>query len=319
MSDEMNISMTQRTPPRKARHIEVELPIFNKGTPMPREHSRKDWDQWKKNEIRKAMATRKPGCKCVHVPFERQPPCYTKDKLPEKSDNRHLDDRDVYLKQNSAARKHVLNSLVSLNNHGFNCAKADGIAIKHNGEVFPRKACKRFVDGMKKKLKEAGNPDPDDIFSEDEDDKEFNKVWEPQRKQLLKEGFGMVDGEEVFDPWDEFCTEMEDNLKENKIDMKHYLGWLRKKVKDNEVSPFYADYCNELEKTEKQLSKKTKAKKKLKSLVSGVQLFYRKSLERLSGERSRSGSKSDEKISKKSEKSVSKVAKKKAKRDTTSD
>ncbi|CAI5442632.1 unnamed protein product [Caenorhabditis angaria] len=104
-------------------------------------------------------------------------------------------------------------------------------------------------------------------------EQEAQKIWAKKRKELVEKANLLDDETKSSTIHDEFITEAENTGNRFDINEKHYLRWLRKKAKQEECHP---KYLIELEKVEKEVSKKYLVKRKWSDLVDGVQNYYRK-------------------------------------------
>lgn len=287
-SDELDISaaLNNKTPSKKSRKRktskeETESPEKNEfpsvfgaiGTPMAKIENEKEWDEWKEKELEKV---RRQWKRYLRSKWDLE-----KDKLPKRSESSHLLGRHEHMANVKRAKEEVAESLEAIHEMHFNVGKGKGINIQVNGQDIPKKKTKKFAAAVEKALKEMGNPSIEEMMTDDMDEEEKRAEAEFERKRAAKkrqqfiEDQEMLEGEaeDEFFPWDEYCDEMEEMGKSDKIGENNYKKWLEKKIEENKVSYKFNRYQMDLICLDKDAFNN---KHSLKNVVKGVQNFYRK-------------------------------------------
>uniref|UniRef100_A0A8R1HIF9 Uncharacterized protein n=1 Tax=Caenorhabditis japonica TaxID=281687 RepID=A0A8R1HIF9_CAEJA len=295
-SEELNISSAlNSTPKKRARkrktdsrspvssEDEGEIPpmppkIFgNLGTPMPSGATStvavadaEEWEEWKRQELAK-----RKWRKHLRSKWDLR-----KGELPEKSDSIYLSDRHVHHKNTKKAYEQVCDGLVAINERNMNVGKGKAINIQVNGMPVSKKSSKKFAADVEKACSKKGKPSMSEMMESDldEDEARAEAEWAARfakksrksrrRHDMIKD----MEVGQVFDPYEEFVEELEDDDRMEDNDEKHYKKWLQAKIEENKVSPNYNAYQLEMLDLDKD---GLKNKRTLKSVVRGVANFYR--------------------------------------------
>ncbi|EFP12555.1 CRE-SPE-11 protein [Caenorhabditis remanei] len=294
MSDELDISaaLGNKTPVKNTRKRKstskeesgeespekTEFPsVFGAiGTPMAKVENAKEWDEWKEKELEKE---RRKWKRYLRSKWDLE-----QDKLPKKSDSKHYLGRHDHYANIKKAREEVADGLDAIHEMNFNVGKGAAINIQVNGKEIPKKKTKKFAAAVEKALAEMGNPSINEMWTDDmdEEEKRAEAEWARKRAKKVKalreidadiQEFEENDRGRLFVPWDEYCREQEEKGKADKIGENHYKKWLEKKMDENKVSSKFNAYQLDLICLDEDAFKD---KKSLKSVVKGVQNFYRK-------------------------------------------
>uniref|UniRef100_A0A1I7TR09 Pre-mRNA-splicing factor SYF2 n=1 Tax=Caenorhabditis tropicalis TaxID=1561998 RepID=A0A1I7TR09_9PELO len=287
--DELDISaaLGSKTPSKKSRKRkstskeEAESPERNgypsvfgaMGTPMAKVENAKEWDEWKEKELEKERIKWKK--------YLRSKWLLKQDKLPMESESRHLVGRHEHYENIQKARDEVEAGLEAINEMNFNVGKGSAINIQVNGKDVSKKKSKKFAAAVEKALAEMGNPTMEQMMTDDLDEEEARAEAEWARKRAKKvkkqretdAEILEIEEDQIFVAWDEFVEDMLERGKEDKIGESAYKKWLLQKMEENKTSEDFNAYQIDLLLLDKNAFKD---KNSLKSVVKGVQNFYRK-------------------------------------------